>query len=282
MQTDKKNKVLSEIFHLFPVLKFLRAGWKTIATGGVFGSLVGMGTLLVLPLEFEATAIIVMAQVPRVGNGSAESVIAVSNIEEPALLIERLKLPSTYSNMAMSGCHNSDQEAISPEDMVRMVSLGVPRNTNSAVVIRIRRDSIQAAEKCATALFEMIATQQEAMATPMKQELLQAMVALEARLSEGRDELSRAEKNGKYQTLFFAKRDELIFLHHQLYSFHREIQRRTPAHLASPVYARPRSVTPQRSLVLGAATLAGFLLGLLVAGFREFTRIHTDSTGTPP
>ena len=281
MQVDQKNTPSSGIVQLFPVLRFLRSGWKIIVAGGILGFLVGMGVLLTSPLKFEATAIFLISQVPRVSNGSVGLIISDSNIEEAAVLIARLKLPSTYSAMDRSDCENSNQESISPEAMVRIVSAGIPRSANSAVVIRIRRDSKQAAEKCANALFEMIAAQQEAMAAPMKQELLQAVVALEARLAEGRDELSQAEKNGKSQTLFFAKRDELIFLHHQLYSLRREIQRITPAHLVSPVYASSSPVTPQRALVLAAATLAGFLLGLLVAGFREFLRIHTDSTGTP-
>lgn len=245
------------------------------------GLSIGIGALLIFPPVFEATAMILVAQVPRVGSGGTESVTAVSNIEEPAVLIARLMLPSTYSTMTIPACQPSDQETISPEAMVRLVSAGAPRLANSAVVIRIRRDSKQTAEQCANGLFEMIAAQQEAMVAPLKQDLLKAVVALQARLAEGRDELNRVEKNGKYQTLFFAKRDELIMLSQQLYSLNREIQRITPARLVSPVYASPIPVSPQRPLLLAAATLAGFLLGLLVAGFRELTRVNANSTGTP-
>ncbi|MCG9116290.1 hypothetical protein LH428_10595 [Laribacter hongkongensis] len=233
--------------------------------------LVEVGVLIILPLNFEVTAIFLMAQVPRISNGGAGLVVCDANIEEPTVLISRLNLPSTYNTTIVSGCPNSDQNAIYPDAMVKIVSAGVSQSANSAVVIRIRRGSKQAAEKCANALFEMIAIQQEAMATPMNQELLQAVVELEARLAEGRDELSRTEKNGRCQTLFFCKRDELLFLHHQLYSPHREIQRIAPARLVSPVNASSSPVTPQRTLVLAAATLAGFLLGLLVIAFREFT-----------
>lgn len=281
MQTDKKNTMVSGIVQLFPLFRFLRVNWKIIIGGGGAGLLVGIGLLLILPPVFEATAMILMAQVPRVGNGATESVTAVSNIEEPAVLIARLKLPSTYSIMAIPACQSSDQETISPEAMVRLVSAGLPRSTNSAVVIRIRGRSKQAAEQCATGLFDMIAAQQETMVASFKQDLLNAVVELQARLAEGREELSRVEKNGKYQTSFFAKRDELIILGQQLYWLNREIQRITPARLVSPVYASPTPVSPQRSLLLAATTLAGFLLGLLVAGLRELARVNAETTGGP-
>ncbi|WP_281661948.1 hypothetical protein [Microvirgula aerodenitrificans] len=281
MQTDDINVPQSVIVQLFPFLKFVRDRWKIIATGAVLGTLVGIGILFTLPPMFEATAAISMAQVPRAGNGGTEPVPAFYNIEEPAVLIERLKLPSTYSEMALAVCRPPAPEAMTPEAMVRMVSVGVPRSANSVAVIRIRRDSPQTAEKCANALFEMIRSQQEAMAAPVEQDLQYAVVALEARLAEGQNELNRAEKKGRYQTLFFAKRDELLFLNQQIYSLHRAIQRITPAYLIAPVYASPSPVSPPCSLILTATTLAGFLLGFLMAGFRELSRWHTDSTGAP-
>lgn len=272
MQIDIKTAPSSVIVQFFPVLRIVRDGWKIIATCVVLGVFAGLGALRVLPPKYQATVMIQMGQVPLDGAGS-------SDIEAALTLIARLNVPSTYSQIDLAACSLAIPEPMSLEAMSDMVSAAVPRSTNSIAVIRIRRESPAAAEKCSNALFEMIRNQQEAMAEPVKQDLQRALAKLEARLAKVQDELSNAEQKGRFEKFFFAKRDELFFLNQQIFSLHREFQRITPARLVSPIYASPRPVSPQLPLIITASTLAGLFLGLVVASFREFMRRHMDSSG---
>lgn len=280
MQKKNQNTTSSELAQLFPVLRALRNGWKFIVAGGVLGSLIGVFSTVITPPVFQATAMISMAQVPGVSTDRNSPAIAVSNVEAPALLLERLKIPSTYTPAAIDGCRliASDMNA---EFMVDMITGGVPRSDNSVAILRIRAGTPEAAAKCANSLFEMIRIQQESMIKPLELDLQQALSALEKRLSEVQSEMHRAEKKGRYETFFFAKRDELLFLNQQIYVLRRGIQRILPAKLVAPIYSSSTPVSPQRALVLTAATLAGLFLGLLVAGIREYAGYRTDSSGTP-
>lgn len=220
-----------------------------------------------------------MGQFTSASIGRTTTSTVFTDIEEPAALFARLKVPSTFSQMDITACSLAIPEPMSLEAMSDMVSAGVPRSTNSIAVIRIRRESPEAAKKCSNALFEMIRNQQEAMAEPLKQDLQRALAELEARLAKVQDELGNAEQKGGLEKFFFAKRDELFFLNQQIFSLHRDFQRITPARLVSPIYASPRPVSPQFPLIIAASTLAGLFLGLVVASFREFMRRHMDSSG---
>lgn len=278
-QDQDQNAASSEIAQWFPALKALRNGWKIIVAGVALGALIGAGSMLVMPSVFQATAMISMAQVPSLNNDRSSPVIAVSNIEEPAFLLERLKIPSTYTPAAIEGCRliASNMDA---ESMVRMISVGIPRSVGSVAILRIRAGTPEAAAQCATSLFEMIRIQQETMIKPLELDLQHALSALEKRLSDVQSEMRRAEKEGRYETFFFAKRDELLFLNQQIYALRRGIQRILPTQIVAPVYSPSGPVSPQSVLVLSAATLAGLFLGLLIVGVREYAGCRTASRGS--
>jgi hypothetical protein len=255
------------------MLRIIRDRWKVIAAGGVLGSLVGACYLALQSTVFQATVMISMAQVP-----SHRDYSQFANIEEPVFLIERLKIPSTYTTQVISACKNSSED-MQPESMERLISASIPRAVGSVAIIRIRRGSPDISKRCANALYEMIRKQQENLARPIEEDLKRSLNSLQKRQAELISDLARAEKQGRYETLFFAKRDELIGLNQKIFDLDRGIQKIAPASLMAPVYVNPNPISPQRALILTSATLAGLFFGLIVAGFREFMRAYVDSSG---
>lgn len=271
MQNYKQNTTTFGINQLFPIIGFLKRSWRTIIAGGLLGLLSGAGYLAFQPPVYQATVMISMAQVP-----SHRDYSAFSNIEEPLFLVERLKIPSTYTTQVINACKGSDEE-MPPESMVQMISGGVPRAIASVAFIRIRRESPEMSERCANALFNMIRIQQDSFVRPVEEDLKRTLNSLRKRQEGLTNELNFAEKQGRYETLFFAKRDELIGLSQRIFDLNRGVEKITPTSLVAPIYVSPNPIMPIRILVMTAMTLAGVFLGLMVASFRELLRRHADS-----
>lgn len=262
-----------------PLLKLLRSAWKTILAGGIVGVVLAGGYLAVSPPQYEARALISMAQIPVAGNASNGSVSTVTNIEDPVFLIERLKVPSTYTPEAIAACGMGKAE-MPAEEVAGLIRAILPRSVGSVILIKVRRESPQLAAQCVNGLFEMIRAQQAEKVKPMEDDLKGALADLEARHSSKQGDLDKAEKQGLYQSVFLAKRDELLFLSQQIYTLRRATQRMMPTALVSPIYAGANPVAPQRSLVLIVATLVGLFGGLLLAvGFREAAHWSVNGGG---
>lgn len=264
---------------LFPVLKLLCAAWKSILAGSVGGAALAAGYLAVTAPQYEASALISMAQVPATGNASSNSAaISIANIEDPAFLIERLKMHTTYTPAAIAAC-GMGQGGTPAEAMSGLIRTILPRGVGSAILIMVRKESPQLATQCVNGLFEMIRAQQAAMVKSVEEDQQGALVDLEARLSAISGELEKAERLGLHQLVFLARREELLFLNQQLYTLRRDTRRMKPTTLVSPIYAGAKPVAPQRSLVLIAATLAGLFGGLLLAAGRRAARWRANVGG---
>jgi hypothetical protein len=275
VEKDQTNTMSSGIAQLFPILRFLSDNWKIIIAGGTFGALVGVCYFVLQPPVFQATVMISMAQVPAHRDHSL-----FANIEEPEFLVERLKVPSTYTNKVIKACENKG-EYMQPESMERLISTGIPRAIKSVVFIRIRRNSPEVSQRCSNTLFEMIRNQQGDLVRPFEEDLKRTLNSLQKRHAELVSELSRAEKQERYETLFFAKRDELIGLDEKIFVITRGIEKITQTKLVAPVYISPKPISLNVELVLSATTLTGLFLGLLAASFRELKRSQPHLSGTP-
>lgn len=260
---------------LLPVLKLLRSAWKVILAGGLGGAALATGYLAVAVPEYEASAMISMAQVPTISNVNVNvntTLVPVANIEEPAFLIERLRMPSTYTKAALEAC-GLGQSDVDAEAMSRMVVANRPRAVNLMIAISVRRDSPQLARQCVNGLFEMIRAQQAALAKPIEDDLQVELANFTARLSATRGDLEKTEKQGLYQSVFLARREELAFLNQQILTLSQVASRIRPATLSAPVHVNSSRVGPKRLLVLIAATLAGLFGGLLLGTISAQRRV---------
>ena len=163
-----------------PLLKLLRSAWKTILAGGIVGVVLAGGYLAVSPPQYEARALISMAQIPVAGNASNGSVSTVTNIEDPVFLIVRLKVPSTYTPEAIAACGMGKAE-MPAEEVAGLIRAILPRSVGSVILIKVRRESPQLAAQCVNGLFEMIRAQQAEKVKPMEDDLKGALADLEAR-----------------------------------------------------------------------------------------------------
>jgi hypothetical protein len=97
MSEQSFNTISEDEISLKDIIDFLVESWKTIVLGGVVGGLLGLGYGLIAPAKYQATANIQVAKV------------AGTDVEAPAVLIEKLKMPMYYSQKTYVACNVMDK-----------------------------------------------------------------------------------------------------------------------------------------------------------------------------
>ena len=85
------NSNIEEEISLKDIVDFLVESWKAILATGVLGVLVAVTYIVVTPNKYAATAQIEMAKINSNSNPLG------LNIEDPNLLVARMKSPSSYN-----------------------------------------------------------------------------------------------------------------------------------------------------------------------------------------
>lgn len=261
------REVADEEISIFEVVDFLRASWKIIFGAGVVGVMAVAGYWASTPPQFEAKIQVEMAQV-RNDNSNNINALGVS-VESPYLLAERLAQPSTYTPDAIRSCGVQDGGA-SSEAMANLVKVNIPNNLTTVAEIVVRRDKPESAARCATAVFEMMRAQQAALIEHYLDEGRKTLAILQSRLKENQDFIIKTDKAGMYQAVYFARRDQMLYLMDQISTLERTLSQTADTRLIAPVYASSSPVSPKKgfSLLAGGA-LAGMVLGMFLAAARK-------------
>lgn len=266
------NQALEDEISLEDIIDFLMESWKTILGVGLLGLLGSVGFLAVTPNQYEATAQIQMAQMSANNNNNNNMNPLGVNVEEPSLLMARLKLPTAYSAVEIKACGLEDQK-MPAESLVSMSKFSVVKGVGSIVELRVRMESREQSVVCAQALFENIRESQNQIIKPYIEEAKVLLTKYQARLKEAQELVIRADKSGAaLSAAYLANRDEVKFLADEsirLNTFLAAGDTRQ-AKLVSPIYASEVAVSPKKKIALMAGLLAGLFMGLLLVMVRKF------------
>ncbi len=273
------NSIQRDEISLKEIIDFLMDSWKSFFVGGLLGLLASCAYLIVSPNQYQATAQIQMAQINASNNNNNNSNSNSNsnplgvNIEEPGLLMARLKLPTTYSAEVIKACgfENTSSPA---ESLVSSAKFSVVKGVGSMIELRINRDSKENAINCAEALFESIKSSQNQIIKPYIEESKALLVKYEARLANFQALMSRVEKSGSaLSAMYLANRDEVKFLTEEILRLNTFITTTDTrqAKLVSPIYAADAPVFPKKTISLIIGLIVGVFLGLLfVMGKKAF------------
>mgnify|MGYP000494012026 CR=1 FL=1 len=243
------------------IINFFMESWKTILGIGFLGLLGSMGFLAVTPNQYEATAQIQMAQI----NANSNSNLLGVNVEDPNLLMVRLKMPTVYSEAEIKAC-GVDGQKMSAESIVAISKLSAVKGVGSIVELKIRMESRERAIICAQALFENIRESQNQIIKPYIEEAKALLMKYQARLKEAQELLIRADKSSAaLSAVYLANRDEVKFLTDEIIRLNTFVisgdVRQTK--LVAPIYASEVAVLPKKKITLIVGILIGSFLGLL-------------------
>ncbi len=261
------NSNIEDEISLKDIVDFLVESWKAIILTGLLGLVGSIAYLWVTPNQYQATAQIQMAQISANSNNNNNNntnPLGV-NIEDPNLLMARLKLPTTYSAQEIKAC-GFDSSATPSETLAASAKFSAVKGVGSMIELKINRDNKETAIACAKSLFENIKASQNEIIKPYTEEAKTLLVKYQDRLTNSQSLVSRADKSGAaLSAAYLANRDEVKFLTEEILRLNTFITTADTrqAKLVSPIYASDVPVAPKKKIALIAGFFTGLFLGLL-------------------
>ena len=275
MSENSYQQMTEDEISLKDIIDFFLEAWKTILTFGVLGLISSITFLLVMPNQYQITAQIQMAQIN--GNNINNNNINNNtnplgvNVEEPNLLLTRMKLPSSYSAEEFKAC-GLDSSKSPAEDLAVLAKFSSVKGVSTIVELKIRMESKEQGISCAKSLFENIRDSQNDIIKPYIEEAKSLLVKYQSRLEDSKMIVTRADKSGSaLSAAYLANRDEVKFLTDESLRLNNFIVAgdARQAKLVSPIYASEAPVFPKKEVSLALGLIVGLFLGLVLAFTRK-------------
>jgi len=254
----KENEINGDGFELTDIVRFIRRSWLLILASAATGLVAAVVFLLGAPRHYEATISIQIAQMTDIGKG------VIVAVETPAMLAQRMRLPSSYSAEALTACGIAPGGV--PEALVSSIRVSTPRDLGPVVNLTLRRTDRDLARQCATAVFAMVREQHTVMLQDNTNEIQKELEYYQSRVMAQQELIASMEKGGLAVTVIYLVQREVIG---QLLKKIDDIEHRkarvTPTRLMSPVYVTSDAVSPRWNIVINLGVLAGLLVGVLAA-----------------
>lgn len=173
----EKPEFDSDEISLIDMYEFFMDGWKTLVGFVVLGISAGLVTAFVLPEKFQARALIEPASVAKKGKDDS---IVVSPVESVAVLAEKMKVPTYYSDATIQACQL--EKVVNPADaLVKQLSPSVARNS-AYVSLSFKAESTAIASACLESVLKDVAANQAQLAKPMVSNLEADLASAEQQL----------------------------------------------------------------------------------------------------
>ena len=266
---------------LVDILRFLKHSHKTILIFGALGAIAAIAYLLIAPKLYQATATIAMAQI-AVANNNNLSPLGI-NIEEPALLMARLSIPTSFNLQTTTACRlENSQDASSL--LAKRVKFALPKGVGNALELSTFDNSPDAAINCAKAVFELIKTTQEQIGTPLIEEAKSKLANDTLRLAAAKELVVKVDKSGAASSAvaYLSTMDEIRFLLDEISTLQNIVvsNQNRATRLIAPIYASDMPIAPKKLIALLAGLLGGLFLGLAFALVRQIlTKLKSQVHG---
>lgn len=238
---------------------FLKRAWKFLVVCGVAGLFIASTYVVVTraPEKYQAAGQIQMATTKE-GN----------NIEDPEMLVERLRLPTAYPIEVRQSC-GMPEDGEFGEHLGGALEIKPSKNVKGIAEVIILAGNTNQAKDCVGAIVKMIIGQQ--------QNLVEAQFAVQNELMVRYRKLL-AEEQQKFEkikmTEFSLVRSagllgNLSWLNSRINSLQEELatSKAQPAKLIAPIYAPGKPVPTQSNV---GRVLFGAFLGLMLGAFSAF------------
>ncbi len=265
------NSNIEDEISLKDIVDFLIESWKTIFATGVLGLLGAVTNIVQTPNQYEATAHIQMAQFSRDG-------ITATNLEDPNLLIARMKMPTSYDQALIANC-GYEGKPNAAESISKIAKFSIIKETQM-VELKVQGLSPEQATQCAESILRSVIDSQKAIAEPIIDEARAKLQKYSQRLQEAQSFIAKADKSGSSVTAaYLSTRDEVQFLADKITQLNDLIVslngRQTK--LGSPIYSPENKVSPKRTNILIAGLFAGLFLGLLLMLCKRGYKVYKAS-----
>ena len=184
MHTETDNEI-----SLLDIVDFLKGGWRWLASGLLLGLACAIGYLVVTPKVYDATAILQPATVGMpTTTTTTTTTMKGAEVEPVAQTLERLKLPTFYTDEVVKACDAASIQALAASVNASQVK------GNSLIQVAYRAPSVSVAETCVNAVIAQLIKSQDTAAAPLIGALEEQLQATQRQLSEAEIFQSQLEK----------------------------------------------------------------------------------------
>jgi len=262
MNTKAESHYDDEL-NLGDLISFLAAYWTTVLAGIAAGLALALAYIFFAPPTYESKLQVEMARTNG-SNTNPNANVRGEPIEEGPLLVERLRLPSSYTPAVARAC-SIDETPIALDKLTRRVTARPVRSVNAVVELTALGTTPEKSKICAESIFEMVRSQQQQLMQPLLQQAKDDIRAMQAWLASNQEFLSSMEKTNIQSAVYLARRDESLWLMNQITLLERSLRQTSETRLVSPIYAEETPVSPRPALSLAAGFFGGLMLGMLGA-----------------
>lgn len=254
MRNEMQQSANDEI-SLKDIIDFFRRNFKLIIFFGGVGLILSILYLTIKPVIYEAKWQMQMAL----------------NSEDPVSLIQRLRMPTTYTLMVRQRCGMPENGEFR-EFLDGILKLEAVKNVTGQVELKVFAPNAERAKKCAESVAELIETQQRDLIEYKLQGRDELLAMLQATLNK---EIALYGGLNKYEIgslKYIAKLERISGLNTRIDNLKEELlmSQKHPAKLISPIYVPSTPVQSRTNLIVSLGLLTGILMGILFASSREW------------
>jgi len=261
------------------IINFLIEFWQPIFFAGMFGVFFATIYLWITPSQYQAIAQIQMAQLSPDNSNRNNNLMGI-NVEDPKLLLVRLRLPTTYTNAEINACGLNDQKSPSKK-LLDFVHFSEIKAVGSVIELRTHGLTKEIASVCAYALFKNIQASQNEIRKLYIKEAKILLASYRDRLDSAQKFIAKEDQSVQLlSAAYLSSRDEVRFLADEIFRLNALIVsgdlRQTK--LISPIYVENDPIFPKKVITLITGLIIGLSLGLfLIFGKRSYATYKARS-----
>lgn len=272
-----------EGLNLWDLLDVIKSGWRWLVSGAALGLVGAVGFVLVVPAQYEATAIIQPATVGLASTTTTTTTTKGAEVESTAQTLERLKTPTFYSDAQLQACDVKAQ-ANARRALATAIKPTLVKG-NSLIQISYRAESPAVAEACVAGVVAQLAKVQAALAEPIIKTLDEQRKLTKQQLDESERFQSQIEKRAMSMDPSDAKFSQSMLMLNAALSKREEISKlrkqyteqsmqlsepiTQPTKLFEPIEASDKAMFPKKGLTAVGGLVGGLVLGGLVLFVRR-------------
>lgn len=239
-----------------------RQSWKLITVFGILGLVLSGIYGFTKPTQYEATLQIKMAQ--YISNNN------IAYIEQPAELIERLKMPTVYTDDVLRECGVTANDADGPY-INGLFKASVIKGVGDAIEIKLRSNKPEGAKSCTGALLKIISSQQQSMTDDLLNGKQTQLDRMQMTLLQEEKQLESAKQSEKGGIAYLTSLSALTLLRTGIDRLNDEIffARLHPTKLMTPIYVSSKPVSNKIQLFLFLGIFGGLVLGVVIAALQN-------------
>lgn len=254
---------------LVDIALFIRRFWKTFAIFISTGLVLATTFFLLSPKQYEAISQMQVAQLVTNKNNSGET--SIINVENPAILMNRLKSPLTYDEGILRVCGHSN----SPPAMTKAISSNIPKGATNTLEIKFKSESKDIAIKCLAELFLLIQSQEVKLTQPYIDQMSAQIDEINGRIKVNQGILERSSQLPLGSWSYFFNLDEIRRLYAERDNLKAVINLTAiyKAKLLIPPYAGDKPVSPNFYKIILIGFGAGIIFSLIFIFMRKRTEV---------